>query len=99
MAFLSRDSAEELAQKINAARAEDINDNADFELAIVLVENGEEKDAGIHRVKEVRPAKRLLNERELVYCTTLAADRKIEILFPPIGERVIGVAEIIISDD
>lgn len=95
MSFFSRDSAEDLAQKIYAARA----NNTDFELALVLIENGKEEDAGAYRVREIRKAQRLFGGREMVHGATVAADRKVEILFPPPSERAIGVAEILISDD
>lgn len=96
MHFFSRDSAEELAQEVLKARV----NNTDFELALVLVTPGQgEADAGAYRVREVRTANRLFDGREIVHCVSVAAGRKIEIMFPPPGEREVGVAEVLIEGD
>ena len=96
MTLFSRDSAKELADRIHAARA----NNTAFQLDLVLIEPGEgQQDGGIFLVREVRPANKLRDGRELVHCETVAANRPIEILFPPPSQQEIGIAEILISGD
>jgi hypothetical protein len=95
VSFFSRDSAEELAQKIRTAR----DNNTSFDLSIVLIRAGEEEeDGGTYQVREVRHAHRLSSGMELIHCETVAGNRKIEILFPSPDMRQIDIAEILIDD-
>lgn len=95
VAFFSRGSAAELSQKI--AEARDQSGDTVFELAIVLISDGREQDYSTLLVREVRLANRLHDGREMVHCSTLAANRKIDILLPRPEEQQVGVAEIIID--
>lgn len=95
MAFFSRVSAKELADKIHDAR----QDKANFLLEIVWIAPGEEWDGGAYLVREVRSAEQMADGREMVHCETVTVHRPITIIFPAPAEQAIGIAEILISSD